>query len=79
MKATAITIILLLLFIPAFSQSGSITNIQVSQRTDGSGLVDIFFDLTGKVNYNILLEVSFNGGLTYAPVSANYTEGDMKP
>ncbi len=77
MKKILLPLILLFTFIIAHSQSGTITNIQVSQRTDGSGLVDVHFDLIGESNaYNILLEVSFNGDDTYTPVSGNYLEGD---
>ncbi len=77
MKKILLPLIILFTFIIAHSQSGTITNIQISQRTDGSGLLDVHFDLTGESNaYNILLEVSFDGGDTYTPVSSNYLEGD---
>jgi uncharacterized protein (TIGR02145 family) len=54
----------------------SITNISVQQRTDGSGKIDVYFDLNGQANsYNIFLEASFDGGITYSPISAQYLSG----
>jgi uncharacterized protein (TIGR02145 family) len=79
MKRLLLPLILLFICSIAHPQPGTITNIRVSQRTDGSGMVDVFFDLIGEANaYNVLLEVSFNGSQTYAPVSANYFEGDTE-
>ena len=60
------------------AQTGSITNIQVSQRTDGSGLVDVHFTLTGSGSaYNLSLEASFDGGGTYTAVPASFLSGDL--
>lgn len=59
----------------AISQSGSITNISVQQRTDGSGMVDILFFLSGEdALYNVYLEASLDDGQTYIPVNAAYVE-----
>ncbi len=59
--------------IALLSQTGSITNIQVAQRTDGSGNVDIFYNLTGPTpNYFISMEVSFNNGSSFTAVSSTY-------
>jgi len=75
-----ISFLLLSLFIfhfSVFSQTGSITNIQVSQRTDGSGLVDIYYDLSGPgSSYYISLEISLNNGSTFTSVSNTYVSGN---
>ena len=63
-----------------FSQSGSITNIAGSQRTDGSGLADITFTLSGTGSaYYISVEASFNGGNTFTPIPAGFLSGDTGP
>ncbi len=60
------------------SQTGNLSNIQVSQRTDGSGFVDIFFSLSGSAAaYNISLEASFDAGNSYQPVPLAYLSGDV--
>lgn len=62
----------------AFAQTGSITNVQASQRSDGSGLVDVNFDLSGTgTAYNINMQVSFNAGSTYSPVPAAFLNGNI--
>ena len=67
---------LIFIHLSLFSQPGSITNIQVSQRTDGSGNVDIYYDLTGSgSSYVISLEVSFNNSSTFAAVSPTFLTG----
>ncbi len=59
-----------------FAQTGSITNIQVSPRTDGSGNVDIFYNLTGSApSYFVSMEVSFDNGSTFAAVSPTFLTG----
>ena len=71
------TLYLLLLSI-GFSQETSITNLQVAQRTDGSKLVDIFYDLGEDAvftDFNIQVEVSFDGGSTWQ--ETYYVEGDV--
>lgn len=63
-----------------FSQRGSISNIEVVQRNDGTGMVDVYFDLDGDVGgYYIVMEVSFNGGTNYFPIPGNYLDGDIGP
>jgi hypothetical protein len=60
------------------SPYGPIANIQVSQRYDGSGLVDVYFDLNGPAdNYNINIEVSFDGGLSYSPIPQEHLSGSL--
>jgi hypothetical protein len=62
----------------AFSQTGSITNISVAQRADNSGLVDVYFTLSGTaLAYNISLEASLNAGGTYAAVPPANLSGDL--
>lgn len=77
-KLTTLFAILFLSFL-SFGQVGSIENIDVEQRTDGSGIVDIYFDLlhSGTANYNISLEASFDGGSTFSPVAPEYLSGDL--
>jgi uncharacterized protein (TIGR02145 family) len=65
-------------FAGVLAQNGEIANLQVSQRTDGSGLVDIYFDLNGTgASYNLQFEASFDDGANYEPLSANYLTGDL--
>jgi hypothetical protein len=62
----------------AFSQTGSITNISVAQRADNSGLVDVYFPLSGTaLAYNITLEASLNAGGTYAAIPPASLSGDL--
>ena len=73
------------LFTIIYAQTAAITNITVAQRTDGSRLVDVCYDLTGDINFNtftISAEASFDGGVNYTPISmvsgtigANIAEG----
>ncbi|MBE0640024.1 MAG: hypothetical protein IH598_16015 [Bacteroidales bacterium] len=60
----------------AFAQTGAIENLQVAQRTDGSGLVDIHFDLNGTgASYNLQFEASFDDGVNYEPLSETFLTG----
>jgi uncharacterized protein (TIGR02145 family) len=59
----------------SFAQSGSITNINTAQRTDGSMIVDIYYDLSGPNSpYLIIVEVSFDNGTIFS--SINQLSGD---
>jgi len=72
--------VLIFVFFPGvvLSQTGSITNITVSQRTDGSGNVDIYYDLAGPGSgYFISMEVSFDNGSTFTDVSSIYLSGNI--
>lgn len=61
-----------------FSQTGSISNVQVEQRTDGSGFVDIYFNFSGPDGtYNIAMQASFDGGSTYNPTPPTFLSGDI--
>ncbi len=62
-----------------FAQTGAIENLQVAQRTDGSGLVDIHFDLNGAgASYNLQFEASFDDGANYAPLSPEFLTGQLE-
>jgi uncharacterized protein (TIGR02145 family) len=79
-KLSFISTIFLLILSYSFAQTSSITNILVSQRTDESWLVDVYFDLEGQGNaYYMNLEVSFNGGANYFYIPGNFLSGDMGP
>ncbi len=71
---------MLLLGAYVFAQVGSINNIRVEQRDDGTGFVDIQFDLTGsgEDSYSIALEVSFDGGGTYSLIDAEFLSGALE-
>ena len=65
-------IIILTLSAFLFSQQAEITNIQVAQRTDGSKIVDITYDLNEDAvfaNFEITVAVSFDDGATYTQIS----------
>jgi len=79
-KNSLIFIVCFAITLDLFSQSDSITNIQVSQRTDGTGLTDVYFTLSGTANaYYIAIEASFNGGNTFMPIPAGFLTGDTGP
>ncbi len=72
-----IAITLVLLF-TATLHAQTITNLTVAQRTDGSGIVDIHYTLTGAAaTYYISMEASFNNGSTFSPVAANFLSGHI--
>jgi uncharacterized protein (TIGR02145 family) len=78
MKNVTLTLVLFLTAVYAHSQPGTLTGIQVSQRTDGSGFVDIYFNLSGSAAaYNMSLEASFDAGSSYQPVPAAHLSGDV--
>ena len=79
MKKFLISFLALLFSILLQAGDGSITNIHVEQRPDGSGLFDVYFDLNGAgTNYFIQLAVSFDGG-SYSSINSVYTNGDVGP
>jgi len=68
MKSIILTIAITISAITIFAQS--ITNIAPAQRTDGSMIVDITYDLAGpEPDYAILAEASFDDGATFTHVS----------
>jgi uncharacterized protein (TIGR02145 family) len=79
MKKTTMTMMLLVTTLICAAQPGSFSNVTATQRTDGSALVDINFDLSGPaLTYYISLEVSFNNGANYWPISASAISGDLQ-
>jgi uncharacterized protein (TIGR02145 family) len=79
-KITLFTGLFLCFAMMAFAQLQYIDNIQVGQRTDASGLVDVHFDLVAMQDvYYIYMEVSFDGGASFTPVLSQYTSGDIGP
>jgi len=49
---------------------GEITNATAAQRTDGSKLLDVYYDLTGgEPAYDVAMQVSFDDGQNYQPVA----------
>ena len=80
MKKSILTFFSIFLFTALFAQTGSITNVQVEQRSDGSGLVDIYFDLNGQEDdYYLKLWVSFDAGVNYWAVNKSFLTGDTGP
>ena len=78
MKPPLLTTLFYLATLLCFSQNGSITATSVQQRTDGSGFVDIYFTLSGSANaYNLSLQASFDGGISYTPIPSGYLSGDI--
>lgn len=64
----------------AYASLGQITNVQVTQRTDGSGFVDVYFNLAGSgTNYYVSLEVSFDAGSIYVQIPHDALSGDIGP
>jgi uncharacterized protein (TIGR02145 family) len=56
----------------------TITNLAVSQRTDGSGLVDIFYNLSGSAaTYEVSADISFNNGAVFEPIPPAALSGNI--
>lgn len=79
MKKLTKTFALLIMGIMCYAQTGIIENINVLQRDDGSGIVDVYFDLshTGDAQYDIGLEASFDGGNNFEDISSEFLSGDV--
>ena len=55
----------------SYSQQAEITNIQAAQRTDGSQIVDITYDLLPDPVFEffeVTVKVSLDGGISYFPM-----------
>ncbi|MEZ5197250.1 MAG: hypothetical protein R2764_12865 [Bacteroidales bacterium] len=60
------------------AQTGSISNIEVIPYTDGTGMVEITYDLEGaEPEYEISLEVSFDGEGTFTAIDIGCITGDI--
>jgi uncharacterized protein (TIGR02145 family) len=74
MKSIILTIAITISAITIFAQS--ITNIAPAQRTDGSMIVDITYDLAGpEPDYIITVETSFDNGATFVQIDS--VSGDV--
>ncbi len=59
-------------------QTNTITNILINPRTNGSGLVDVYFNLNGMGSqYSIALAASFDGGNSYTAIPSSFLNGDV--
>ena len=59
-------------------QTNTISKILINQRNDGSGMVDVYFNLHGTASqYSIALEASFDGGNAYTAIPASFLSGDV--
>ncbi|MBN1339607.1 MAG: hypothetical protein JXA03_09805 [Bacteroidales bacterium] len=80
MKNITLLPVAICMAVQLMAQTGSITNVQVAQRPDNSGLVDVYFDLTAPGNaYFMNMRVSFDAGLNYFPISSGTISGDVGP
>lgn len=78
MKKILLFAFMIFLMLNLAAQTGSITNIRANQRTDGTGNVDIFYDLAGPGSgYNLTVEVSINGGSSFTVLSEGFLSGDL--
>ena len=78
-KINIVCILLVFAFFQTYAQVGIIDNITVEQRDDGTGFVDINYDLQSipSALYNISLEISFDAGENYAPIDEAFLSGDL--
>ena len=70
---------LLILCLFTLTFSAEITDIQASQRTDGSGIVDIYYRLTDYSeipSFTITAEISFDNGVTFNSIMPGDLSGD---
>ena len=74
-------LIFILFFTIIFTQDQSIDNISVAQRTDGSGIIDILYDLNDLTgifpSFDITVKISYDDGATWSDISAERLEGDF--
>ena len=74
-------LLIFILFSFVFMQEQSIANIAVSQRTDGSGIIDISYDLNDPEeifpSFEIDVEISFDNGNTWESASGFSPNGDF--
>ncbi len=77
-KSFLLIVMACLMFAGLSAQNGAIANLQVAQRTDGSGMVDIHFDLNGAgASYNLQFEASFDDGANYSPIAPEFLTGQL--
>ena len=68
-------LLMIILFSFVFTQEQSITNITVSQRVDGSGTVDILYDLRGRLVETIYSGYIKHGFHKYKWNASRYASG----
>lgn len=69
-KGSLIRILVIVIALLLQPLKAEVTNITASQRTDGSQLVDIYYDLSGTSQYyQVSAEASLDGGNTYNSIS----------
>ena len=77
-KIIYIIVFVFICFANGFAQIGTISNIEVTKRSDGSGMFDIYFDLSGQSRtYNVSVEILFSGETVYSPINKGYLQGDL--
>lgn len=80
MKKLIFTLSTLMLLCQIYAQTGTITVTSVAQRSDGSGLVDVYFNLDGPVgSYFMSMRVSFDAGQNYYSITGSSISGDTGP
>jgi len=80
MKKPLLTTVFLLAALFCAAQSGSVIITSIHQRTDGSGLVDVHFNLSGiESSYFVNMRVSFDAGASFTPISLNAMTGNVGP
>jgi len=71
---------IILLIFATLTYAAEISNIQVQQRTDGSGIIDVTYDLIDAEglypSFNVSIEMSINGG-EYSTLSTGDLSGDV--
>ena len=71
---------IILLLIVTTLYSAEITNIEVQQRTDGSGIIDVIYDLIDSEgiypSFNVSIEMSIDGS-EYTTLNASDLSGDI--
>ncbi len=78
MKKRLFLILFTLLLTAGLFAQESITNIVVTPKTDGTGIVDVYYDLSGpESSYTISLEASLDGGTNYTTVDNTCITGDI--
>ncbi|MCD4735601.1 MAG: hypothetical protein K8R53_06125 [Bacteroidales bacterium] len=75
MKKIIFTFAIAIFTILVTAQNDTITNIVAAQRTDGSMIIDISYDLSGSLSFIISVQASFDGGVTFLP--ADSVSGDV--
>ena len=80
MKHLLMTLTILAISAISFAQIGNIENINVEQRDDGTGIVDIHFDLSADAGnvYHIVIKASFDGGDTFSVIPAEFLSVNLE-